>query len=163
MMTACPLILTTLQEFPHIFKIKKVTFWTALTQKELTIIVNGFFQPQVVHLILPSQLTRPTRPVLTTVIVTGNGSNPNSTVDITFNDTDMITTPTTVTTTTNGVFFANFTVPPSSIGPVPVIATQDGNSASETFNVTSSLAEQVNPMSLPTTLSSPNLSGKVIL
>ena len=90
---------------------------------------------------------------MTTVIVTGNGFDPNSTVDITFNDTDIITTPTTVTTTTNGVFFANFTVPPSSIGPVPVIATQDGNSASETFNVTSSLANSTQCRSNNTILS----------
>ena len=37
---------------------KMVTFWTALTQKEWMITVNGIFQHQVVHLTLPFQLTQ---------------------------------------------------------------------------------------------------------
>ena len=59
------------------------------------------------------------------------------------------TVTTTSTTTNNGVFFANFTVPPSSIGPVPVIATQGSNSASKTFTVTLGLSpQQVEVMSV---------------
>ena len=58
-MTACPLILTTLRQYRQAFKIKMVTFWTALPQAGLMIIVNGIFQHQVVHLTLPFQLTRP--------------------------------------------------------------------------------------------------------
>ena len=81
-----------------------------------------------------------------------------STVDITFNDTAGITT---VTTTGNGVFFANFTVPPSSIGPVPVIATQGSNSASKTFTVT--LGSTSQPNAAETIPSTPNLSEKMIL
>ena len=38
---------------------KDGNFWTALPQVGLMIIVNGTFQHQVVHLILPFQLTRP--------------------------------------------------------------------------------------------------------
>jgi len=53
-------------------------------------------------------------------------------------------------------FFANFTVPASSIGPVLVVATQGSNSASKTFTVASS--------TLATSQSSsPNLSEKMIL
>ena len=48
------------------------------------ITVNGTFQHQVVHLILPFQLTRPSGTVLTSVTVTGNGFDPISTVVITF-------------------------------------------------------------------------------
>ena len=57
-MTACPLILTTLRQYHQALKIKMVTFWTALPQAGLMITVNGTFQHQVVHLILPFQLTR---------------------------------------------------------------------------------------------------------
>jgi hypothetical protein len=42
-----------------------------------------------------------------------------------------------VSTTSNGFFLANFTVPlSSSVGLAPVVATQGSNSASEIFNVT---------------------------
>ena len=75
-------------------------------------------------------------PVGTPVDISGFGFDPDSTLDITFNGLAVDTTPASVTTTTNGFFFANFTVPPSSIGPVPVIATQGDNSASKTFTVT---------------------------
>ena len=57
-MTACPLILTTLHQYHQAFKIKMVTFWTALPQAGLMITVNGTFQHQVVQLILPFQLTQ---------------------------------------------------------------------------------------------------------
>ena len=85
-------------------------------------------------------------PVGTPVDISGFGFDPDSTIDITFNGLAVDTTPASVTTTTNGFFFANFTVPPSSIGPVPVIATQGDNSASKTFTVTlgsTSLVQQV--------------------
>ena len=55
----CPLILITLHQYPQVFKTKMVTFWTALPQAGLMITVNGTFQHQVVHLILPFQLTQP--------------------------------------------------------------------------------------------------------
>ena len=53
---------------------------------------------------------------------------------------------------------ANFTVPASSIGPVPVIATEGSKTDSETFTVTlgsTGLAA--------TSQSSPNLSENIIL
>ena len=75
----------------------------------------------VTSLLLPTIILNPTSgPVGTSVNITGAGFDPSSNVDITFNDTDI----TTVTTNNNGLFFANFTVAPSSTGPVPVIATQ---------------------------------------
>ena len=81
-------------------------------------------------------------PSASLVTVTGNGFDPSSTVAITFNDTDI----TTVTTTNNGEFFANFTVPlSSSVGFVQVVATQGSNSASETVIVTSSLGATSQP------------------
>jgi hypothetical protein len=79
-------------------------------------------------------------PVGTPVDIAGAGFDPSSTVVVTFNGTAVTTTPATVSTTSNGFFLANFTVPPSvppsSVGLVPVVASQDGNSASKTFNVT---------------------------
>ena len=96
----------------------------------------------------------------------------DSTVAITFNGTDITTTPSTVTTTNNnGEFFANFTVPlSSSVGFVQVVATQGSNSASETFIVTSSLiaTNQPNgtatnqPNGTATIPSYPNLSENMI-
>ena len=97
-------------------------------------------------------------PVGTAVEILGSGFDPSSTVTITFNGSNIPTTPAPVTTTTNGVFFANFTVPASSIGPVPVIATEGSKTDSETFTVTlgsTSLAA--------TSQSSPNLSENIIL
>lgn len=75
-------------------------------------------------------------PVLTSVAVTGTGFAPGSTVNITFNGTARATSPAIVTPSANGIFFANFTVPVSSFGLAPVIATQGTKSASEQFLVT---------------------------
>src|SRR6476620_340625 len=86
------------------------------------------------------------------VNITGAGFDPSSTVDITFNGTDITTTPSTVTTNNNGEFFANFTVPlSSSVGFVQVVATQGSNSASETFIVTSNLTATNQPNGTATT------------
>src|SRR6476661_7767127 len=87
-------------------------------------------------------LNSTSEPVGASVNITGAGFDPSSTVAITFNGTDIRTTPSTVTTTNNnGEFFADFTVPlSSSVGFVQVVATQGSNSASETFIVTSSVA-----------------------
>ena len=95
-------------------------------------------------------LNSTSEPVGASVNITGAGFDPNSTVAITFNGTDITTTPSTVTTTNNnGEFFANFTVPlSSSVGFVQVVATQGSNSASETFIVTSNLPQQINQMAL---------------
>ena len=110
-------------------------------------------------------------PIGISVNITGAGFDPSSTVAITFNDTDLTTTPTTVTTSNNGEFFANFTVPlSSSVGFVQVVATQGSNSASETFIVTSNLTaiNQPNgtainqPNGTATIPSYPNLSEKMI-
>ena len=99
----------------------------------------------------------------TSVNITGAGFDPSSTVAITFNGTDIITTPTTVTTSNNGEFFANFTVPlSSSVGFAPVVATQGSNSASETFIVTSNLTAINQPNGTATIPSYPNLSEKMI-
>ena len=100
-------------------------------------------------------------PVGTSVDIAGVGFDPSSTVTLTFNGTAITTTPAPVTTNNNGAFFANFTVPPSSIGPVPVIATQGSKSDSETFTVT--LGSTSQPNAADTTASSPNLSEKMIL
>jgi hypothetical protein len=116
-------------------------------------------------------LNSTSEPIGTSVNITGAGFDPSSTVAITFNGTDIITTPTTVTTSNNGEFFANFTVPlSSSVGFVQVVATQGSNSASETFIVTSNLTaiNQPNgtainqPNGTATIPSSPNLSEKMI-
>jgi hypothetical protein len=124
-------------------------------------------------------LNSTSEPIGTSVNITGAGFDPSSTVAITFNGTDIITTPTTVTTSNNGEFFANFTVPlSSSVGFVQVVATQGSNSASETFIVTSNLnainqpngtaINQPNgtainqPNGTATIPSSPNLSEKMI-
>ena len=132
-MTACPLILTTLHHYYQTSKMKMVTFWTVLTQKGLMIIVNGTFQHQVVHLILPFQLTRLLGLLCTSVTVTGNGFDPISTVAITFGGSTVAT----VTPTSSGGFTATFNVPlSSSIGDQTVKATQGSNSASKTFTVT---------------------------
>ena len=56
-------------------------------------------------------LNSTSEPVGTSVNITGAGFDPSSTVAITFNDTAITTTPTTVATNNNGEFFANFTVP----------------------------------------------------
>ena len=101
-------------------------------------------------------------PVGTPVGVLGAGFDPSSTVTITFNGSPITTTPSTVTTTANGQFSANFTVP-SSVGIATVVATQGSNSASKTFIVTSSLASTNQPNVATTTPSSPNLSEKMIL
>jgi hypothetical protein len=91
-------------------------------------------------------LNSTSEPVGASVNITGAGFDPSSTVAITFNDTDITTTPTTVTTSNNGEFFANFTVPlSSSVGFVQVVATQGSNSASETVIVTSSLGATSQP------------------
>ena len=112
-------------------------------------------------------LNSTSEPVGTSVNITGAGFDPSSTVAITFNDTDI----TTVTTTNNGEFFANFTVPlSSSVGFVQVVATQGSNSASETFIVTSSpvATSQLNDNATghsnvnTTAPSSPNLSEMMI-
>jgi hypothetical protein len=103
-------------------------------------------------------------PVGNSVNITGSGFDPSSTVVITFNGTDIITTPTTVTTSTNGEFLANFTVPlSSSVGFAPIVATQGSNSASNTFIVTSSLTTTNQSNVAATAPSSPNLSEKMIL
>ena len=102
-------------------------------------------------------------PVGASVNITGVGFDPISTVAIAFNETAITTIPTTVTTTNNGEFFADFTVPlSSSVGFVQVVATQGSNSASETFIVTSSPVatsqSNVNATASPST----NLSEKMI-
>jgi hypothetical protein len=108
-------------------------------------------------------LNSTSEPVGTSVNITGAGFDPSSTVAITFNDTAMTTTPTTVTTSNNGEFFANFTVPlTSSVGFVQVVATQGSNSASETFIVTSSLVTTSQANVNATAPSSPNLSEVMI-
>jgi hypothetical protein len=108
-------------------------------------------------------LNSTSEPVGASVNITGNGFDPSTTVAITFNDTDITTTPTTVTTTNNGEFFANFTVPLSlSVGFVQVVATQGSNSASETFIVTSSLIATNQSNVSATAPSSPNLSEMMI-
>ena len=133
-MTDCPLILTTLRQYHQAFKIKMVTFWTALPQAGLMIIVNGTFQHQVVQLTLPFQLTQPLGLFGTSVTVTGNGFDPISTVAITFGGSTVVTT---VTPGSSGGFTATFRVPlSSSIGDQTVKATQGSNSASKTFTVT---------------------------
>ena len=89
-----------------------------------------------------------TGPVLspTSVKVTGSGFAPISIVTITFDGTTVAST----TTDSVGSFTANFKVPPSaSIGDHTVKATQESNSASQTFKVTSSLT------ALPLHLSQP--------
>ena len=97
-------------------------------------------------------------PVGASVNITGVGFDPISTVAITFNETAITTIPTTVTTTNNGEFFADFTVPlSSSVGFVQVVATQGSNSASETFIVTSSLTA-INQPNL-TAINQPNLTA----
>ena len=99
-------------------------------------------------------------PVGASVNITGIGFDPSSTVVLTFNDTDI----TTVTTSNNGEFFANFTVPlSSSVGFAQVVATQGSNSVSNTFIVTSSLSATSQPNVTATAPSSPNLSEKMIL
>ena len=99
-------------------------------------------------------------PVGASVNITGIGFDPSSTVVLTFNDTDIIT----VTTSNNGEFFANFTVPLSSpVGFAQVVATQGSNSVSNTFIVTSSLGATSQPNVTATAPSSPNLSEKMIL
>jgi hypothetical protein len=112
-------------------------------------------------------LNSTSEPVGASVNITGAGFEPSSNVLITFNDTDI----TTVTTSNNGEFFANFTVPlSSSVGFVQVVATQGSNSASETFIVTSSLVTTSQPnvnatgqSNVNTTApSSPNLSEMLI-
>ena len=112
-------------------------------------------------------LNSTSEPVGTSVNFTGAGFEPSSNVLITFNDTDI----TTVTTSNNGEFFANFTVPlSSSVGFVQVVATQGSNSASETFIVTSNLVatSQLNVNATgqsnvnTTSPSSPNLSEMMI-
>jgi hypothetical protein len=109
-------------------------------------------------------LNSTSEPVGASVNITGNGFDPSTTVAITFNDTDITTTPTTVTTTNNGEFFANFTVPlSSSVGFAPVVAIQGSNSVSNTFIVTSSLGATSQPNVTTTAPSSPNLSEKMVL
>jgi hypothetical protein len=104
-------------------------------------------------------LNSTSEPVGASVNITGAGFDPSSTVAITFNDTDI----TTVTTTNNGEFFANFTIPlSSSVGFVQVVATQGSNSASETFIVTSNLTATNQPNGTATIPSYPNLSEKMI-
>jgi hypothetical protein len=108
-------------------------------------------------------LNSTSEPVGASVNITGNGFDPSTTVAITFNDTDITTTPTTVTTTNNGEFFANFTVPLSlSVGFVQVVATQGSNSASKTFIVTSSLVATSQSNVSAAAPSSPNLSELII-
>jgi hypothetical protein len=108
-------------------------------------------------------LNSTSEPVGTSVNITGAGFDPSSTVAITFNDTDIATTPTIVTTTNNGEFFANFTVPlSSSVGFVQVVATQGSNSASETFIVTSGLVATNQSNISATAPSSPNLSEMML-
>jgi hypothetical protein len=109
-------------------------------------------------------LNSTSEPVGASVNITGAGFDPSSTVAITFNDTDITSTSSTVTTTNNnGEFFANFTVPlSSSVGFVQVVATQGSNSASETFIVTSSLVAKSQSNVAATAPSTPNLSEKMI-
>jgi hypothetical protein len=106
-------------------------------------------------------LNSTSEPVGTSVNITGAGFDHSSTVVITFNDTDITTTPTTVTTNNNGEFFANFTVPTSSsVGFVQVVATQGSNSASETFIVTSTLVATSQPNVNATGQSNVNATGQ---
>lgn len=108
-------------------------------------------------------LNSTSEPVGSSVNITGAGFDPSSTVAITFNDTIITTTPTIVTTSNNGEFFANFTVPlSSSVGFVQVVATQGSNSASETFIVTSSPVTKSQTNVTATAPSSPNMSEKMI-
>jgi hypothetical protein len=108
-------------------------------------------------------LNSTSEPVGASVNITGGGFDPSSTVAITFNDTDVTTTPTTVTTSNNGEFFADFTVPlSSSVGFVQVVATQGSNSASKTFIVTSSLVATSQSNVSAAAPSSPNLSEMMI-
>ena len=106
-------------------------------------------------------------PIGASVNITGAGFNPDSTVAITFNDTDI----TTVTPSNNGEFSADFVVPlSSSVGFVQVEATQGSNSVSKTFIVTSSLVATSQPNANATSQSnvnttapsSPNLSEMMI-
>ena len=76
-------------------------------------------------------------PVGSSVDILGAGFAPNSVVTITFNGS-AITPPAIVTTTPQGLFSANFTVP-SPVGIATVLAIQGANTASKTFIVTSSL------------------------
>src|SRR6476646_6754355 len=109
-------------------------------------------------------LNSTSEPVGASVNITGAGFDPSSTVAITFNDTAITTTPTTVATNNNGEFFANFTVPlTSSVGFVQVVATQGSNSASETFIVTSNIIATNRSNVSSTAPSSPNLSDKMNL
>ena len=104
-------------------------------------------------------LNSTSEPVGTSVNITGAGFEPSSNVLITFNDTDL----TTVTTSNNGEFFANFTVPlSSSVGFAQVVATQGSNSVSNTFIVTSSLVATNQSNVSATAPSSPNLSEMMI-
>jgi hypothetical protein len=116
----------------------------------------------VTSLVTPTIILNPTSgPVGTSVSITGIGFDSSSIVTITFNGTAITTTPPTVTTNNNGAFFANFTVPASSIGPIPVTATEGTKTDSKTFTVTLSTTSQPNVAA--TTQSSPNLSEKMIL
>jgi len=117
-------------------------------------------------------LSSTSEPVGASVNITGAGFDPTSTVAITFNSTAITTTPTRVTTSNNGEFFANFTIPlSSSVGFVQVAANQGSNSASETFIVTSSLVATSQPNDTATSQpnvtvtipSYPNLTEKMVL
>ena len=98
-------------------------------------------------------------PVGGSVNITGSGFAPTTAVVISFNGTAVTTTPSPLKPNSNGIFFANFTVPQSSIGPVPVIATQGSNSASKTFTVTL----ESTSLAATSQSSTPNLSEKMIL
>jgi hypothetical protein len=87
-------------------------------------------------------------PVTTLVTVTGNGFAPISTVVITFDGSTVAT----VTSTSNGEFSTNFSVPlATSNGDHTVKAIQGSNSASKTFEVNSLIEPTIflNPTSGP--------------
>ena len=92
---------------------------------------------------VPAITLNPTSgPVGTPVNVTGTNFDPNSTVTITFGG-DTVTTIRQLQLTAVEDFLLPLLYLESSDGSKPVVATQGSNSASKTFTVTSSLAQQV--------------------
>ena len=107
-------------------------------------------------------------PVGTPVNIIGINFDPDSEVTITFRGNGTVTT---ATTSSLGVFSANFTVPTSTIGQHTVTATDEGsNSDSTIFTVSAQSTLSANehlptrePDIVASTPSSPNLSEKMIL
>jgi hypothetical protein len=87
----------------------------------------------------------------TSVTVTGSHYPANSAVTISFNGTNMTTSPATVTTTSTGTFSASFTVPSSSAAGAATVAAKTGSASSTaTFTVTPPALIVLNPTSGPT-------------